>query len=905
MNGVSDAHVRPRPLAVAARGVFVALAAAVLLALVEVVYVLVVRRPDLSPGQVAQFALQALALMMGAGALMGMVQGPLMAAVVLLARRLPLWRSDRGLRTAAVGALLTLPAQIWFAWQLLSGRRAALLPLRPLLLAACVASGLAAVFWGIRLLLAAHRRLEDGRWAWSHAWPVVAGLVLLAVAGYVADQRVLPGLYPALHWALAVVTVGLVQAAASLLLRTWWASVRVRARIQISLALPLLVLLALAGARWAWTSLSSSEPLRYVTFGHTVLEARVAGLARAWLPAAPDRVPARPGAPRRPKQHLRPGPRAPSSSLLLITVDALRADHMGLYGYHRPTTPGMDRWAQDAVVFERAYCPTPHTSYSLISLLSGRPVNHGDPAPRSTLARWLREHGYHTAAFFPPAVFYTDGDRFRALEQARLGFRHVDYAHRDARARVDRALAHLRGLPPGQRFFAWVHLFEPHEPYAPPAGLAFGPRDVDRYDGEVLAADRQVARLVEAVRRLRPHTAVALTADHGEAFGEHGAFYHGNSLFEEQVRVPAVVSVPGVPGRRVAGAVSSVDLMPTLLAVAGVKAQGQVTGTDLGPWLLGEDPARLPPVLVRLYDRSAVIRGSWKLIHHASWDYRELYDLRADPGERRNLVSYKPHLAAALQVHLALPARRTAPPRIPTRWSPDSVAALSTTLRETSDVYRRLELIRELGSTMDSAAAAVLQEQLSEPRTRLEALQALGQVRARAAVPQLIRSLDSDPYVTWRRAAAFSLGRIGGPRARAALQRSVVEELEPAVAAQALEAMGRLGALPPKGARPITVGTWRCIGEVCTMALDVTCDPTLELLVLLDGGTATSVQCGGRQVASLDMAHARPGEREPDRQVPAMVTPLTGGILSLVAGRGTPRVRYLGLRRSPAARSTR
>ena len=231
--------------------------------------------------------------------------------------------------------------------------------------------------------------------------------------------------------------------------------------------------------------------------------------------------------------------------------------------------------------------------------------------------------------------------------------------------------------------------------------------------------------------------------------------------------------------------------------------------------------------------------------------------------------------------------------------------ALATALRETSDVYLRLDLIRRLGSTGDSAAAVVLQEQLSEPRIRLEALQALGQVRAHAAVPQLIRSLDSDPYVTWRRAAAYSLGCIGGPWARAALQRSVVEELEPAVAAQALEAMGRLGALPPKGARPITVGTWRCIGEVCTMALDVTCDPTLELLVLLDGGTATSVQCGGRQVASLDMAHARPGEREPDRQVPAMVTPLTGGILSLVAGRGTPRVRYLGLRRSPAARSTR
>ena len=230
---------------------------------------------------------------------------------------------------------------------------------------------------------------------------------------------------------------------------------------------------------------------------------------------------------------------------------------------------------------------------------------------------------------------------------------------------------------------------------------------------------------------------------------------------------------------------------------------------------------------------------------------------------------------------------------------------LSARLRRARDVYRRQELIRKLGEAGDAAAAGALLAQLSDPRTRLEALEALGQVRARAAVPALIRSLSNDPYVTWRRAAAHALGRVGDTRALPALRRAVQQDLEPAVAARALEALGRLDALPPEGARTISTGTWRCAGEVCTMALDASCDPTLELLALLDGPTAITVHCGGRPVASLDADQIRLRARAAALHVSAMVTPLTGGLLSLTARRPPPRVRYLGLRRRPAARAAR
>ena len=112
-----------------------------------------------------------------------------------------------------------------------------------------------------------------------------------------------------------------------------------------------------------------------------------------------------------------------------------------------------------------------------------------------------------------------------------------------------------------------MHLFDTHEPYRFRLEHDFGKRAIDRYDGEIAYADRHLGRLFDAVRRLHPHTFVALTADHGEAFGEHGTFYHGSSLHEEQVRVPAIVAGPGINGRRVDGAIRTIDLGVTLLAL--------------------------------------------------------------------------------------------------------------------------------------------------------------------------------------------------------------------------------------------------------------------------------------------------------------------------------------------------
>src|SRR5262249_42747269 len=139
---------------------------------------------------------------------------------------------------------------------------------------------------------------------------------------------------------------------------------------------------------------------------------------------------------------------------------------------------------------------------------------------------------------------------------------------------------------PNERLLLWVHLFEPHEPYVAHPEHPFGERDVDRYDGEIALADDGIGEIVAAVRSARPNAVIVATADHGEAFGEHGERYHGSAVYEEQVRVPLVVVAPGLPGgRRIAAPVQTIDILPTILAALDIPRPARVDGNDLGPWL--------------------------------------------------------------------------------------------------------------------------------------------------------------------------------------------------------------------------------------------------------------------------------------------------------------------------------
>ena len=154
---------------------------------------------------------------------------------------------------------------------------------------------------------------------------------------------------------------------------------------------------------------------------------------------------------------------------MLITVDALRADHVGAYGYARTTTPNIDALAAEGALFAHAYCPTPHTSYSVTSMMTGstsrRSSRSGLGEDSETGAALLRRYGYRTAAFYPPAVFFID-ERFQAFDaiaRSTSSTAKVEFA--DAERRVDQLLAAIYDRRPSQAALLWVHLFEPHEPY--------------------------------------------------------------------------------------------------------------------------------------------------------------------------------------------------------------------------------------------------------------------------------------------------------------------------------------------------------------------------------------------------------------------------------------------------------
>ena len=349
------------------------------------------------------------------------------------------------------------------------------------------------------------------------------------------------------------------------------------------------------------------------------------------------------------------GPRRPDADVLVITVDALRADHVGAYGYtRRPTTPHIDRLAARSVRFSRAYAQAPHTSFSIASMLTGKyfptlarlaPAEVHDP-----IASVLRSYAWRTAAFYPPAVFFVDAQKLKAYADSNFAFEYVKFEYLEAQKRVDQIIRYYQVEKP-KKSFVWVHFFEPHEPYVAHAEFPFGAGDLDRYDSEIAYSDAAIGRLLAYVQDQRPGTIVILAADHGEEFDEHGGRYHGSSLFDEQVHVPLLISVPGVGARVIDRPVELIDITPTVLNLLDVPVPARMRGTDLGPWLATPpaDPARLPPAFAEVEDKRMIVFGVEKLICDLNWGFCAYHDLAIDPGEKRNLADERPERAAALR----------------------------------------------------------------------------------------------------------------------------------------------------------------------------------------------------------------------------------------------------------------
>ena len=366
-------------------------------------------------------------------------------------------------------------------------------------------------------------------------------------------------------------------------------------------------------------------------------------------------------------------------SLVLITVGTLRADRLGCYGALRPATPRIDFLARTGALFEDVLAVAPITLPAHASIMTGRyPVAHGVrdnvsyvlSEEETTLAETLRARGFRTAAFvgaFPVASQFGLGQGFEVYDEAFDSAGVFDKAagsmplERRA-SEVDRSVLPWleKTAASGESFFLWVHYYDPHFPYEPPPHLAALYAGAP-YAGEVAAVDEAVGVLLDALERsgAAKRTAVLLTADHGEALGEHGEPTHSYFVYQATVRVPLIVSVPWILSspRRIGQVVSQVDLMPTALDLLGARGPTGMQGRSLVPLIEGK-PLQPLPVMGECIGPWAEFRFSpLRMLRDAKWKYidaprPELYDIAADPDETANLAGTNSEQAKRFQMLL-------------------------------------------------------------------------------------------------------------------------------------------------------------------------------------------------------------------------------------------------------------
>jgi arylsulfatase A-like enzyme len=398
-----------------------------------------------------------------------------------------------------------------------------------------------------------------------------------------------------------------------------------------------------------------------------------------------------------------PGPRKEVSTkpsaggtrmnVLLLTIDTLRADHLGVYGYPRNTSPRLDALGREGTVFEQAYTYWPKTRGSFVALLTGRRASqtgYSKTHPillemNPTLASVLKAAGYATAAFLDnpnlaASLGYAKGfDSYRETwEEAALPSE-MDRT----RAITEAGVKFLGEARPDRPFLLWLHYVNPHAPYTPPPpfdtafldpSAAAGPhlkvvKDyhggiphqwavpgqdrlgyyVAQYDGEIATVDQEVGKIVDALRAsaVRDHTLLVLTSDHGESLGEHDYFFdHGEDLFDPSLRIPLVVILPAAPaGQRSDALASTLDIVPTILDAVKVSYPPDLAGESLLPLVRGGTPPARPRLFAQ-NDRN--LSGTWdrrfKVVATPVGDRNRyaLFDRRADPGETRDLAGSRP-----------------------------------------------------------------------------------------------------------------------------------------------------------------------------------------------------------------------------------------------------------------------
>lgn len=452
-------------------------------------------------------------------------------------------------------------------------------------------------------------------------------------------------------------------------------------------------------------------------------------------------------------------------NVVLISIDTTRADHLGCYGNTQVRTPAIDRLASEGVLFEQCVAPAPLTLPSHTTMLTGRlPFVHGARnngqfrvhEENDTLAEAFKEAGYVTAAEVAAAVLdreyglnqgfdsYTDVKAARGRSHDR---RHSEHLERSGQEVCDSAIAWLEQHA-GERFFLFVHLFDPHQPYLAPE--RFAAQYPDPYLAEIAYADEQVGRLIAALDRsaAAKRTLVILTSDHGEGRGQHKEATHGNFIYNSTQRVPLIMRSAGrVPaGRRVSSLVRLTDIAPTALALAGLDPLEACQGVSLAPLLNGTSADlkldAYAETLCPRYDFGySHLRALWsdgfKYIHAPR---PELYDLSTDPDEQLDLAAAQPQRVADMRERLKRLIQD----------APRGVAPEKAIMAATPDSVRAMQHLGYVGGEAEATSEADLLEPLgADPKdhaddiTRICHALAMRSMKNYPAAEQIFRELIS------------------------------------------------------------------------------------------------------------------------------------------------------------------
>jgi len=446
--------------------------------------------------------------------------------------------------------------------------------------------------------------------------------------------------------------------------------------------------------------------------------------------------------------------------VLLITIDTLRADHVGCYGYSKVETPAMDFLAAQGVRFDDALAQVPLTPPSHMVILSGTyPMWNGlrdfsVPKVRQDaqiIAEAFARHGYETAAFVSTVVLSAFWGMSRGFEtyDAQIEFPRGTAgsdAERRAGETIDHVLAWFQAHDPGRTgakpFFVWVHLYDPHWRYDPPEPF-HTQYSSHLYDGEIAYADSQLGRLFDYLREkgVYDRALIVLVADHGESLGEHGEVEHGYFIYRSTLRVPLIFKLPRAEagageGRVIETPVGAIDVAPTLLELTHLQdpISRQFQGASLAGLVLNKTKATERPVYSEsYYAHNSYGWGSLRSISTAQYQYiaaprPELYDVIRDPSEKHNV--YAQHGADAAALHdqlLDIDRRYTDRTSSPTSGAPLSAETV--------------EKLRSLGYVAFSAPASTVPDNdLPDPKDQLQIFNAVWRAQRCSSIEECQRA---------------------------------------------------------------------------------------------------------------------------------------------------------------------